>query len=377
MKITIAIVKKNNIIFDKMEDYVMPLLYKKYDKQNFKSMKDELHSYIWSMIKDYVVFEEINMEDLIDVACHRLIEPFQEEQKDFGDFLFHTDSSYTFPKKYIEILYCQPGWKQYQTLQKENMNNIGCLCSIKQNIIENNCVLIGNTYDLKNECYVQKTSITKHDIIRIIKRRYFFSGIYIDDDVVCKYYYQNPKYLLTTVFNITEEDNLQHINCNLFNYNLSFYFKKKDMGNPNKICTRLNGSFLVKGPAMILNEMGNDEGQYINLSIREIKRLNVLSYGRLYDRELKNDEHHEKEETQFDEQQKKEVKKKVIPPWSKYIIINKRMHDWQDKKDKCIYCNKTMTKPVVCSLCYRVKTCDTCMHDYYTYYHKEDCLFKK
>jgi len=120
-----------------------------------------------------------------------------------------------------------------------------------------------------------------------------------------------------------------------------------------------------------------EENIYANLSMREIKRLNVLSYGRLYDRQIKAEEDFvipvnepEKATDNIDP----DTPTKKAPFWSKYIVVEHRMMKWQATKNQCINCYKQISVPVVCQRCYRAKYCsEQCQKDFHEY-HFDDCI---
>lgn len=366
-KITIAVIEKNNCNFDRIEEFVLPLLYKEHEPSERKMLKEKLNAYIWSEMEKYVKFVDLKEEDFISTVCTELTKCFPD--KVYDDFYYHTEGSYSFPKKYIEFIHCQPLWSSYQ--KNQNMNNIACLFSLKHNIIENNCVVFTNDFNLEKPHFTEISSITKEDIIRVIRRRYFFSAVLIRNDQFIKYYYQNPAYLVKEIYGLSENDNIKFLPMSLFRYNLLFYFQHDKTKNINKPATRMNGTYRLYGDVIMLHEL--EENIFGNLSIREAKQLNVLAYGRLYDRQLKPEEMHSATNYEIDENGA-EKEKKIIPFWSRYVIGKKRMEKWNQTKNKCIYCCQEMTKPLVCSGCYRVKYCsETCQKDF-SVYHADECL---
>lgn len=368
--VTIAIIKKNRCHFEQMEKYALPLLYKNLPEEERFRLKSEINEYIWSEIGPYVKFIDLDKtDDFITSVCSNLTSVFPDKQPD--QFFYHTEGSYSFPKKYIEFIYCQPTF-EYIDSEIDNMNNIGCYLSLKHNVVENNVVVFANKYDLNNKNFVALDSITKEDLIRIIRRRYFQTAVLVTiDNQMIKYYYQNPTYLITQVFGLTEKDSIEKLVFSHLKYNFVLYFQQNTESKINKIATRINGTNRLYGNVLFLHEM--EENIFANLSIHEMRRINVLSYGRMYDRKLKEEEIHTI--TNFGPNEKgEETEKKVTPYWSRYIVINNRMNKWAENKNKCINCLSDMTNPITCSKCYRVKFCSVKCQKEFSTYHNEECL---
>ncbi|XWV24880.1 hypothetical protein QJ856_gp0903 [Tupanvirus deep ocean] len=371
--ITVAVIEKNNCTFDKMEEYASCLLYAEHTDEERKKIKENINNYIWSVIGPYVKFVDVDEGDFLGTVCDHLTSCFPGRKMD-EEFFYHTEGSYSFPKKYIEFMHCQPLWKEYKDSQLENMNTLACLMSLKHNVIENTCVVFSNRYDLSAPHFTVMESITKEDILRIVRRRFYFSAILIKDDQFVKYYYQNPSYLISKIYGLTEKDNIQKLSHSLLKYNLAFYFQHDKTKYVNKIATRINGLYRLHGDVLMLHEM--EENVFANLSIHEAKRLNVLAYGRLYDRELKKEEIHTVDTVEVDDKGK-QVDKKVTPLWSRYIVVNSRMLQWQEKKNKCINCYAEMKTPIVCDKCYRVKLCSVNCQKEFSSYHSDECINPK
>jgi hypothetical protein len=370
--VRIAVISKNRCSFERMEEFALPLLYKDHTLEERKQIKNNINNYIWSVVEPYVKFIDIEDNDFMTVVCNQATECFSGREPD--QFFYHTEGSYSFPKKYMEIIYCQPLWNDYKDGLEENINNLGCYFSIKHSVVENNCIILANNYDLSAPKFVVPGSVTKEDIIRVVRRRFFFSATLIKDDTVVKYYYQNPAYLVSSIFGLTENDNIQKLAVSHLKYNLVFYFQHDKTKYINKIATRINGAYRLHGDVLMLHEL--EENVYANLSIREAKRLNVLSYGRLYDRRINENENHTIDVVEVDEKGN-EVEKKKVPFWSRYIIVEKRMLEWKEKKNKCINCDKEIKKLVICEMCYRVKFCsDQCRQEFGSY-HTDECINPK
>lgn len=369
---TIAIVQKNRCSFDRIEEFASPLLYCEHSKEQRTILKEKLNDYLWSVVEPYVTFIDVaDDQDLLGIICNKVTECFPDRKLD--EFFYHTEGSYSFPKKYIEFIHCQP-LKDYQKSQIENINNLSCLFSLKHNVVENTCAIFANSYDLSLPNFTKLDSITKDDILRVIRRRFFFSALLIKENDMIKYYYQNPQYLITKVFGLTEKDNIEKMSFSHFKYNLTFYFQHDKTKYINKIATRINGTYRLHGDVLVLHEL--EENIFGNISIHEAKRLNVLSYGRLYDRQLKEDEVHTMPSVEVDENGN-QTEKKVTPLWSRYIVVNKRMLKWENEKNKCINCGENIVRQLVCEKCYRVKYCSEKCRKEFDSYHWDECINPK
>lgn len=364
--IKIALVKKNRCSFDRMDEFVPPLLYKQHSVEDSIKLKNALDDYIWSVLEQYVTFIDVDISDMMDVICEKITKDFPD--KDYGDFFYMTEGSYSSPKNYLEFIYAQPKWTTYVKSQLENMNNIGCLFSLKHAIIENSCVVISNKYDLTKKKFVSVENITKYDLIKVIRKRYFHSAILIKENSVVKYYYQNPGVLASTVFGLDiEKDSIETLAFTLFKYNLNFNFMADKTKYINQIATRINAQTKIHGDVLVLNEL--EEHIYTNLSIYEFKRLNLLSYGKLSDRELV-----EAETFDIGEETSTEEKRDII--WSKYLVADHRYPLCKQNKKKCMCCGFKIKNQIDCPHCFRVKYCsiECCVRDF-TSFHFGECIY--
>lgn len=376
--VVIAEIMKNRCEFDEIEKYVGPILYKPYDKNENTQQKDLIENYIWSVMEPYISFTTIDFEkqpeSIFKQVCENLSSDFPNRIA--TDFLYDVSGSYSFTKNSLEIIHCVPLWNDYVQSELSNINNIGCLSCIDQRVIENKCIMISNKYSAssKTRDTMRIDSVEKSDIVRVIKRRYYFSAILIGNDNITKYYYQEPKYLLKEIFKLDESDTIEKVSVSVLGYNLTFYFRKENT-YVNEIATRINGMYKLKGDVLVIHEI--DTNVYAGLSRKEIKRLNVLGYGRLYDREIKSSELHPTEVDTLDKDGK-QTKKKVIPLWNRYLILDKRMVKWVSNKKCCISCGKpNLVNPIKCNKCFRALYCSQqCMMEFYGY-HVDECINEK
>ena len=126
------------------------------------------------MIGPYVKFIEVSEEELITVISQNLTSDFPGKRPD--EFFYHTKPSYSFPKKYIEFIYCQPIWKDYNNEKSENINNIGCLMSFDHSVIENKCIVLANKYDLDSASFYYNRFYNERRCIANHTSKIFFYG---------------------------------------------------------------------------------------------------------------------------------------------------------------------------------------------------------
>lgn len=386
---TIVVIKNNSCNFDKMEDYALPLLYQPHTKSQRLILKQALNNYIWSVIEPYVSFVQVKKNDnFLPFVCNQLKDYFTDSNLD--DFFYHTEGSYSFPKKFIEIMYCQP---IKSTTTNSDINSLGCLFSLKHNLIYGHMIIIGNSYDLHAEKFVKIDSVLKKDILSVIRRRFFFTAILIKETEIIKYYYQNPAYLISKIYNLSESSCIEKLSINFLQYNLLFYFQNSNKTYLNKIATRINGLYQFHGDVLVLNEL--EENIFTNISLHEFKRLNILAYGRLYDRKLKEDENFDfplvpeiidvpdtpnsttNLQNLTNPQNPQVVQKK--PMWSKYIIIQNRMTKLNNNnaKNQCMNCFNLIKNLVLCEKCCRMKYCSKeCLKNNDSL-HYDDCINPK
>lgn len=364
---SIALIEKNRCSFDDIEKYALPLLYQNLSNIDRKKIKIELNKYLWHQMAPYVKFIEINEKDnsIITDIINLIKGVFPD--KNANDFYYHTEGSYSFPKKFIELIHAQPLWKEYENSQISNINNIGCLFSLSHTVIENNCILLANKYDLNAPNFVNLTNIVNEDITKVIRRRFFFTAILITDCQFNKYYYQNIDFLIKTIFNT---DDIESVSFTIFKYNLKYYFKK-GLSYRNKIATRIYGNQFIYGDVLVVHEM--EDNIYANISVHELRRISILAYGSLTDRQLKPEENYELPLKEYDDNGK-EYTKNVVPLWSRYIVIEKRMEKWGKSKNKCYLCNREIVDLAICNNCYRLKYCSKACMDIHNPEHVKDCI---
>jgi len=365
---TIAIITKNKCEFN-MEEYIAPLLYRSQTKEERQILKTRLNDYIWSVIERYITFINVDdQEDFCDKIFRAMSAAFPD--KDQYNFMFNTEGSYSTPKRFLELIYMRPTWKGYEDSTKDInvMNDIGCLFSLNHTVIENTCVVIANKYDLTAHKYVDMVSVLKDDITKVIRRRYYHSAILVKEHSVAKYYFQKPEYLISTIFGSDDDKTISMLPYTHYNYNLLFHFKKHATQYVNKVVTRINAQYRVYGDVLVFHEA--DKDVFINLSEREFKRLNVLSYGRIVDRKLDSNETHKVPTLEVDADNKEVTE--TVPFWSKYIIIENRMQFWDQNKNKCTFCDAEYVTQ--CDRCYRVRYCTGDCKNKFALEHHSECI---
>ena len=416
--IRIAVVTKNQIVFDRIEEFAAPLLYKPYDKTLFTGLNVALNTYIWSVLEPYVTFVDIDpvvaeaprellsvdpvvaeaprelpsvdpsKTDIIELVCGLVTKCFKHKQLD--NFFYKTEGSYAFPSKSLELFYAEPTWASYKPAEQSNMNNIGCLMSLKHTVIENNCVIFANSYDLSNKKeFVKKGLVTKEDIIKVIRRRFFHTAVLIKNNTFIKYYYQNPIYLMSKIFDLNvETDSVQTISFAFLNYNLTYCSKGDSSANTNEIATRICAHNKICGDVLVLHEQ--EEKVFTNISIKEIQQLDLLAYGKLSDRDVQSDENYtltgaEGEtdtnadtdtDTNTDTNTATDSNPIRISLWSKHLVRLNRLNKLKSKPNACLKCQIEITNPVVCVHCFRAKYCsmDCCVGDFRQEHFKE-CIY--
>lgn len=398
--LTIAVIKKNQCVFDKIENVAAELLYRNHDKVERTRIKKNINDYIWSVIEPYIEFCEIEPEYFAEELVKNITKCFPDKQID-GNFYFHSENSYSFPKTYMEIVHCQPLWHGYVDAEVSNMNNIACLASLKHTVIENNCVMLAYEYDLHAPKFTRLTNITRDHILRIIRRRFYFSAVLIKENQLVKYYYQQPKYLLQSIYGLYDDSTIETMTNSLLGYNLIYYFQHDKTKYVNEIATRINGMYQLHGDVLIIHELDNNNDNsdmksklsiqdkpmsiYGNLSNHEVKRLDVLSYGRLYDRQLKPGEIHTVKQFEVNENGK-EIENNITPMWSRYIIVKHRMEKLHNDGFKCLNCDKIISKKITnivknsitCDKCYRARYCSNfCQQEFLSKYHQDECINPK
>ena len=372
--VVIAHIKLNKCEFPDMGKYALDLLHTNHTPEKKESIIKSINDYIISVIKDYVDYVDVDIDDLILTSCYKLTERFNGTGKNVAsDFYYNTELSYSFPKSYLEIMTCTPSWREYPHGKKETMNCLGCLFSLQHNIVDGDCIILANEYPDDGSKNVKLVDTTQADILRVVRRRFFLSAIMVIDGKFTKYYYQNPIQLVNDVFDTADSpDNMLSSEVNLFGYKLTMYFMKGKYQKLNKTATRINGDFQIYGNVLFFHRI--EDNVHANLSMREFRRLSALGYGRKCDRYPKEGELDDVDEEYIDDNGNFQTRK-VTPLKNRYIILSARIKKYNEHRNKCVNCGCNIRKLVICEKCHRMKYCSIeCKKENYTRYHDEDCV---
>lgn len=366
---TIAIINLNNCEFD-LTEYVQPMIYRIFNNDTErKQLKKKLDDYIWSVVKDHIEFVNTNLDYYVGDSIYRITNDFGHDP---NDFLYHTQTSYPSPKKTLELIFCQPKWESYEVGLEKNMNKLASLFSLQHTVIENKCAVIAYSYDNNNNDVIL-SDVTANDIIGVVKRRYFHTGIFIKNNLMSKFYYQNTQYVAIGLLELNQTDLVDEVNFDLFGYNLKMISDTKTTDtNINEIATRIYGRKQIFGSCVLLNMF--EDNIFMNLSMREAKRLNVLSYGTIADRTI--DESTVKKQNVTKIIDGVEHKESIPVIWNKYIILNNRIKNYNENlKNICHFCKKTIVNdPIYCQKCFRMKYCSNICIQTHNHSIDHDCV---
>lgn len=312
----IAIIKLNKCDFD-LTPFANKLLYKILSDSDRKSIKDGLDNYIWSVVSKYIEFVDTTTEYYVGDAVVKLTADFNRNP---NDFVFHSQSSYANPKKSLELIYCQPCWSDYVQNDSNSMNKLASLFSLQHTVIENTCVLVA--YEYTPDGKMTLGSVTQNDIIGVVKRRYFHSGIFIDGNRIEKFYYQNVPYAIMTLFNLNQSDSIHEINFELIGYNIKM-ISKPNSSDENVIATLLHGKEPIYGPVILFNMW--EENIFANISLEEISKLIKVANGPLELRNISETEMMTQEVITHNQTDGSEKINKKPHIWNKFILVNNRL----------------------------------------------------
>lgn len=335
---TIAIIRTQTIQFD-MEPYVRPLLYMETNKASREVFKAQVNAALWQYIQEHIEFRTIAQENIMDVACHAMIEAWPDRNE--NDFQFHTQISYAFNKGTLELLHVIPRFDHAR-----KANTIGSLLSLQHTWIDGTCVLFMNAHHENN---IALTNIQSAHILRALRKRFYHSAILLRNDQYYKYYYQNAEYLIHAIFNTqqTETSTFQ-----FYAHTLQMYFQWNDTLVVNKIATRIHGRYPLYGPVLLFHTW--EDKVHASLSITEVQRFNRLAFGPLT---LRIEKPCEELTTQN--------------------YYNRYMHiqDCERKlKQVCQACAKPLTHFLSCTKCFRLKACSRTCQQQLLASHKSDCI---
>jgi hypothetical protein len=360
--VQIALITPNKITFDRISEYVKPMIDVILDDEERSYLKSRLNEYIWDEIKEYVQFKSINPLELQDEIVDHVVKsfPYFTNQYQFEQLLFETETTHCTPKKVYQFVHAINLIPDSVPMEP---NSIGSYIHLfDSNEINHNIVLMAFDY-ASSQSHVRLASFGRDDIVRLIRRRCIRTAILIRQNDVKKIYYEYPYSMIKSIWNVKDEQaGIQKISTVMLKYNLSFYSQSllnTDL-YANEMATRLNAIKPIHGECIVVHEL--DENVYTNLSQHEFRRLNVLAYGSDADRLIKS------EEILSQDVSDDPAKKPII--WNKFVITSERIKLWNDKKKVCFWCSKKMILDNIykCEKCWRIRCCSAqclldCRHD--------------
>lgn len=357
MSFVIAFVKYNNLDLNNILDtYLAPLLYHHMDKNTRTNIMNRLNFELWNLIEKYVTF----------VTCPdttKLLDIIHENMGQYldGDSKLVTKYSFSNSHKFIEIVYLH---KDNNNYNKSKVNELGCLANLDHNFVQDTFCFIAYDYDIDSEKYLKISDVTNKDIIRSIKRRYFNSACLVDNTKIDKLYYQKTTTLCSRIFdnNVTQaiyetvDTSKYLLHCvHIPNNPINTYV--------NKIATRICRKKIF-GPALFFSiyKMDNkDTVIYENISVRELKFLNILSFGDLS--EVCDSTIDDSLDTVVVPDEFGTKQKKIYPIWSKHVYKLYAQKNKLFMNTLCYSCNLNLikNKEIECSDCYAYRFCsDIC-----------------
>lgn len=343
--ITIAVIADNDANFNGITDYLPDVVYR--DNPTTAGAR----AYIESVIKPHITFHQVS--DFLDFVCTTLAAEYSCPTE---QLLFHTETTFCTPKGCAEIIYCSDQYAENKS--NKPMNQLASLLSLKHTVIKGKCIVVLNGYNP-----LRKINITLNHLVSLYKRRFFYSGILIKPNgQLHKYYYQDVRYLLHKLFDVDINDDINTISFELMHYPLNaYFFYKQSVINP--LATKLNGMYRLHGNVLITHHL--DAHIPTNLSRSELSDLLKVAHGRLYDRQVKDNE--AMTETVVDTNGQQQTKALTL---SRYSIVNNRLKTklWK----QCINCNGKLKH--ICERCYRVGYCSVQCQTEYRGHHYDDCI---
>lgn len=354
MNFTIAFIKNNSIDFTEiLNKFLSPLLYHHIDKNTRINLMKKLNYELWNELEKYVTFANCDKSENLLELIHENIGKYIE-----NDTKLITKHSFCNSYKFTEIIYSHKPDNNYN---KTKVNEIGCLASLDHHFIQDTFSLITYEYDLDSDRYLRITNTCSSDLVRIIKRRFFNSACLVTDTKIDKLFFQKPNILCSRIF----DDSVDKINYEIIDNSKYLLHCIHLPNNPyhtyiNKVATRICRKLII-GPALFFSiyRIGNEKDSilYDNISIRELKYLNILSFGDLP--ETCDDTLNDIEETIIVPNEMKTEQKKIYPLWSKHVY---KLHIKKEDlfmNDKCYSCNKKLENKsqYECIKCYGYRYC--------------------
>jgi hypothetical protein len=380
--------------------------------------------------------------DLIETIGSTIYQSFP--RIDYNNIIIHNEISFITPRKLFQFSYgiayndsCKLSDENYRA---DLMNDYAAIISLNHTVTSSNIVLCSYAYvdnsesindphvidpQTNHQLGIKLVDITQYDLIKLVRRRYFNSCTMITQNAIKKYYFQDPRDLIKRIWGIT---NVEFYESEQYMYKLHFFEKRgKDIGADmdahtvnklnesnkdkpkqesdlelstkylaqidtlnkqqtgdytNEIATRIFGKKELRGDILIFSIMRDEI--YGSLTTREIKRLNVLSYGNLNRRNPENFElKMQKTDDAFDsppndsnEEESSQEKKQEPVLWNRYLILDKLIKIRNEFGESCMQCQKKLVNSFFqCKKCFRVRTCSLECNKLYIKSANHQCLF--
>lgn len=350
--VRVAVIKPGNLSMSDLAEVISPLLYKALIKEGRRVHKTRIEEKISEILQPYVRMEEIGGEDVLSQMV-QLIQPPSEE-----DLRFNCEASYGYSRGFTEVLY------RMEQSEETPVNAIGCYHSLSHTVIRGDCLVVANRFVVNSNgsVAVVRGDLEMQDLVRVIRRRFYRSAMLVDGEMMAKYYYQSSQHLIESIFGGGTESasspsakarqeglQIKTEELSFLNHSLSLRHREESQGVVNKIASRLLGKKLV-GPVIFQlhlekpNDLTDDISD--NLTERCLKRINLLAYGSLSERNVgKND-------------LPAEYLQDNDNHWCRYYYLESRMSALKRNPRRCAGCRGELgTKQFTCPVTYRYKYC--------------------
>ena len=261
--ITFAVIKPGQISLD-MGKPVMPLLY-----TADLSSKRDVDRLILDQCKHQIEFVQVPKAQLMDAVCEELAVGRSQLPE---NLFYHTYQSLSTSNRHLEILTAE---SLGESPTVNDVNALGCLFSLDHRVMYHRLIVLANQYRSSAARNVDLTDLVSADIARVIRRRYYHSGLLVADGQVQKYHYQNPEYLAKMLLSSYTSSVIE-----LFGYRLRVFTTGGCIVNES--VTRVMGQ-RVNGPALVIFEAETETDQvmgvYGHLSRSDWRVLDAISYG--------------------------------------------------------------------------------------------------
>lgn len=269
----------------------------------------------------------------------------------------NTEVCLELPDRVYQI--CYVNWKDEKPL-----NSFASFLSLADTKIYGTAVIVCSLIDKEKNICIDSLSLNKQDICLLFEKVLFHQGLYINDDQIEQFTYNNSFEIVYT--NDRQQDYIKALQQsadkfithehNIFKYNLLFNFSmdKKDK-SVNKIVTKVLGN-KVNGPILVMLKL--QDNKYGDITKEEFKKIISLSETPLKARDLDKSEHEEEKHESG-----------VYKVKNRFKILQDRFSNY---KRECFVCHK-QGKLSTCTGCYRLRYCgDNCQQQHWGE-HKGEC----